>query len=166
MAHPRCTTRRPTPGRSLPGRRHGATNAYREHPRRAGRRRPGTRQQQSVQPVVLPGTPAGVHPQDQEDGPARLAHRRDVFLDDVKLPGSCSSAREKLDEWFSPAPGRREGHRFGGDADLMTRSTVGAGLGIARGLPTSNALDYATRTASRSAGLIIENQSISFTLAT
>jgi acyl-CoA dehydrogenase len=96
----------------------------------------------------------------------RASHTADVFLDDVRVPGSCLlGGKERLDERLARA---REGQSSRGQAAMrtfeMSRPTVGAqALGIARAA-YEYALDYA-RERSQFGRLIIENQAIAFTLA-
>jgi acyl-CoA dehydrogenase len=96
----------------------------------------------------------------------RASHTADVFLDDVRIPGSCLlGGKEKLDERLSRA---REGQRSRGQAAMRTfelsRPTVGAqALGIARAA-YEYALDYA-RERVQFGRPIIENQAIAFALA-
>jgi acyl-CoA dehydrogenase len=96
----------------------------------------------------------------------RASHTADVFLDDVRIPGSCLlGGKEKLDERLARA---REGQRSRGQAAMRTfelsRPTVGAqALGIARAA-YEYALDYA-RERTQFGRKIIENQAIAFTLA-
>ncbi|MEV5975528.1 acyl-CoA dehydrogenase family protein [Streptomyces sp. NPDC052114] len=100
----------------------------------------------------------------------RASHTADVFLDDVRVPGSCLlGGRERLDarlararEGVRGAPGAR------GQAAMATfevsRPTVGAqALGIARAA-YEYALDYAGERVAFGRP-IIENQSIAFALA-
>ncbi|WP_055703127.1 acyl-CoA dehydrogenase family protein [Streptomyces silaceus] len=100
----------------------------------------------------------------------RASHTADVFLDDVRVPGSCLlGGRERLDarlararEGVRGAPGAR------GQAAMATfevsRPTVGAqALGIARA-----AYEYALEYAGERVAFgrpIVENQSIAFALA-
>jgi alkylation response protein AidB-like acyl-CoA dehydrogenase len=96
----------------------------------------------------------------------RASHTADVFLDDVRVPGSCLlGGKEKLDKRLARA---KEGTKAKGQAAMATfevsRPTVGAqALGIARAA-YEYALDYAN---DREAfgRKIIENQAISFALA-
>ncbi|HWD75071.1 MAG TPA: acyl-CoA dehydrogenase family protein [Solirubrobacteraceae bacterium] len=96
----------------------------------------------------------------------RASHTADVFLDDVRIPGSCLlGGKEKLDERLARA---REGQSSRGQAAMrtfeMSRPTVGAqALGIARAA-YEYALDYA-KERSQFGRRIIENQAIAFTLA-
>ncbi|HSO99805.1 MAG TPA: acyl-CoA dehydrogenase family protein [Solirubrobacteraceae bacterium] len=96
----------------------------------------------------------------------RASHTADVFLDDVRIPGSCLlGGKEKLDARLARA---REGVRSRGQAAMRTfeisRPTVGAqALGIARAA-YEFALDYA-KEREQFGRKIIENQSIAFTLA-
>jgi len=96
----------------------------------------------------------------------RASHTADVFLDDVRIPGSCLlGGKEKLDARLARA---REGQRARGQAAMRTfeisRPTVGAqALGIARAA-YEYALDYA-KERQQFGRKIIENQAIAFTLA-
>ncbi|MGP4113437.1 acyl-CoA dehydrogenase family protein [Streptomyces sp. 4N509B] len=96
----------------------------------------------------------------------RASHTADVFLDDVRVPGSCLlGGREKLDARLARA---REGTRAKGQAAMATfevsRPTVGAqALGIARA-----AYEYALQYAGERVAFgrpIIDNQAIAFSLA-
>ena len=96
----------------------------------------------------------------------RASHTADVFLDDVRVPGSCLlGGKEKLDERLARA---RDGRRSSGSASMRTfestRPTVGAqALGIARAA-YEYALDYA-KSREQFGRPIIENQAIAFALA-
>jgi acyl-CoA dehydrogenase len=96
----------------------------------------------------------------------RASHTADVFLDDVRVPGSCLlGGKDKLDERLARA---REGGASSGQAAMRTfeisRPTVGAqALGIARAA-YEYALDYA-RDRVAFGRPIIENQAIAFALA-
>jgi acyl-CoA dehydrogenase len=96
----------------------------------------------------------------------RASHTADVFLDDVRIPGSCLlGGKDKLDERLAKT---REGASSRGQAALrtfeLTRPTVGAqALGIARAA-YEYALDYA-RQRVQFGRPIIENQAIAFALA-
>ncbi len=96
----------------------------------------------------------------------RASHTADVFLDDVRVPGSCLlGGKEKLDGRLARA---REGQRSRGQAAMRTfevsRPTVGSqAIGIARAA-YEYALDYA-KNRSQFGRPIIENQAIAFTLA-
>jgi len=96
----------------------------------------------------------------------RASHTADVFLDDVRVPGSCLlGGKEKLDERLARV---REGKPGRGQAAMATfeasRPTVGAqALGIARAA-YEYALDYA-KEREQFGRKIIENQAIAFTLA-
>jgi acyl-CoA dehydrogenase len=116
--------------------------------------------------VVPPGTKGLESPKKLRKLGLRASHTADVFLDDVRLPGSCLlGGREALEARLNRA---RTGQRTSGQASMRTfelsRPTVGAqALGIARAA-YEYALDYAK---SRIAfgRPIIENQGISFALA-
>ncbi|MEU0368745.1 acyl-CoA dehydrogenase family protein [Streptomyces sp. NPDC006283] len=96
----------------------------------------------------------------------RASHTADVFLDDVRVPGSCLlGGKERLDARLARA---REGTKAKSQAAMATfevsRPTVGAqALGIARA-----AYEYALQYAGEREAFgrpIIENQSIAFALA-
>jgi acyl-CoA dehydrogenase len=96
----------------------------------------------------------------------RASHTADVFLDDVRIPGSCVlGGKEKLDERLARA---REGRSSRGQAAMRTfeisRPTVGAqAIGIARAA-YEYALEYAKNRV-QFGRPIVENQAIGFTLA-
>jgi alkylation response protein AidB-like acyl-CoA dehydrogenase len=98
-------------------------------------------------------------------GPPEASHTADVFLDDVRIPGSCLlGGKEKLDQRLARA---REGHSSRGQAAMRTfelsRPTVAAqAIGIARAA-YEFALDYA-KERSQFGRPIIENQAIAFAL--
>jgi acyl-CoA dehydrogenase len=96
----------------------------------------------------------------------RASHTADVFLDDVRVPGSCLlGGKEKLDRRLARA---REGTSSRGQAAMSTfeisRPTVGAqAVGVARA-----AYEYALEYAKGRVVFgrpIIENQGIAFALA-
>ncbi len=96
----------------------------------------------------------------------RASHTADVFLDDVRVPGSCLlGGKDRLDARLSHA---REGQSSRGQAAMRTfevsRPTVGAqAVGIARA-----AYEYALGYAKQRVQFgrpIIENQAIAFALA-
>ncbi|MER7435052.1 acyl-CoA dehydrogenase family protein [Pseudonocardia alni] len=116
--------------------------------------------------VVPPNTPGLESTRKIKKMGLRASHTADVFLDDVKLPGSCLlGGKEKLDERLARA---RSGERSKGSAAMQTfelsRPTVGSqAIGIARA-----AYEYALEYAKDRVAFgrpIIENQSISFMLA-
>ena len=96
----------------------------------------------------------------------RASHTADVFLDEVRIPGSCLlGGKEKLDERLARA---REGTKAKSQAAMQTfevsRPTVGAqALGIARAA-YEYSLDYA-KERKQFGKAIIENQAIAFALA-
>ncbi|WP_027342941.1 acyl-CoA dehydrogenase family protein [Hamadaea tsunoensis] len=96
----------------------------------------------------------------------RASNTADVFLDDVRIPGSqLLGGRERLLDRLGKA---RSGERTGGQASMRTfelsRPTVGAqALGIARAA-FEYALEYA-KTRVQFGRPIIENQGIAFQLA-
>ncbi|MGF7238286.1 MAG: acyl-CoA dehydrogenase family protein [Frankia sp.] len=116
--------------------------------------------------VVPPGT-AGLSggPKIRKLG-LRASHTADVFLDDVRVPGSCLlGGKDALDERLARA---HEGRKSTGQAALRTfevsRPTVGAqAVGIARAA-YEYALEYA-KTRVQFGRPIIENQGIAFALA-
>ncbi|GAB2569322.1 acyl-CoA dehydrogenase [Paractinoplanes abujensis] len=116
--------------------------------------------------VVPPGTPGLVGTRKLKKLGLRASHTADVFLDDVRVPGSCLlGGREKLDERLARA---REGKRAAGSASMRTfelsRPAVGAqALGIARGA-YEYALEYAQNRV-QFGRPIVENQAIAFALA-
>jgi alkylation response protein AidB-like acyl-CoA dehydrogenase len=95
----------------------------------------------------------------------RASHTADVFLDDVRVPGSCLlGGREAL---LSRLDKARSGQRTSGQASMRTfelsRPTVGAqALGIARAA-YEYALEYA-KTRVQFGRPIVENQAIAFAL--
>jgi acyl-CoA dehydrogenase len=96
----------------------------------------------------------------------RASHTADVFLDDVRVPGSCLlGGKEKLDERLARA---REGTKGKTQAAMQTfevsRPTVGAqAVGIARAA-YEYALGY-SKEREQFGKKIVENQAIAFTLA-
>jgi acyl-CoA dehydrogenase len=116
--------------------------------------------------VIPPGTQGLTMGTKVKKHGLRASHTADVFLDDVRIPGSCLlGGKEKLDERLARA---REGQRSRGQAAMRTfelsRPTVGAqALGIARAA-YEYALNYAGER-SQFGRKIIENQAIAFTLA-
>jgi acyl-CoA dehydrogenase len=96
----------------------------------------------------------------------RASHTADVFLDDVRVPGSCLlGGKEKLDERLARA---REGTKGKTQAAMQTfevsRPTVGAqAVGIARAA-YEYSLGY-SKEREQFGRKIVENQAIAFTLA-
>jgi acyl-CoA dehydrogenase len=96
----------------------------------------------------------------------RASHTADVFLDDVRVPGTCLlGGKEKLDERLARA---REGTKGKTQAAMQTfevsRPTVGAqAVGIARAA-YEYALGY-SKEREQFGKKIVENQAIAFTLA-
>jgi acyl-CoA dehydrogenase len=96
----------------------------------------------------------------------RASHTADVFLDDVRVPGTCLlGGKEKLDERLARA---REGTKGKTQAAMQTfevsRPTVGAqAVGIARAA-YEYALGY-SKEREQFGRKIVENQAIAFTLA-
>ena len=115
--------------------------------------------------VVPPGTPGLTGAKKLRKLGLRASHTADVFLDDVRVPGSCLlGGREALAARLDRARG---GQRGQGQAAMrtfeLTRPTVGAqALGIARAA-YEYSLDYAT-TRIQFGRPIIDNQAIAFAL--
>ncbi|GID27918.1 acyl-CoA dehydrogenase family protein [Paractinoplanes brasiliensis] len=116
--------------------------------------------------IVPPGTPGLVATKKLKKLGLRASHTADVFLDAVRVPGSCLlGGKEKLDERLARA---REGKRAAGSASMRTfelsRPAVGAqALGIARAA-YEYALEYAQNRV-QFGRPIVENQAIAFALA-
>jgi acyl-CoA dehydrogenase len=116
--------------------------------------------------VVPPGTKGLVGSKKLRKLGLRASHTADVFLEDVRVPGSCLlGGRDALLARLDRA---RSGQRSSGQAAMrtfeLTRPTVGAqALGIARAA-YEYALDYA-KTRVAFGRPIIENQGIAFALA-
>jgi alkylation response protein AidB-like acyl-CoA dehydrogenase len=116
--------------------------------------------------VIPPGTPGLVGAKKLRKLGLRASHTADVFLDDVRLPGSCLlGGREALLARLNKA---RSGQRTNGQASMRTfelsRPTVGAqALGIARAA-YEYSLEYAKNRV-QFGRPIIENQAIAFALA-
>ncbi|MFI5955062.1 acyl-CoA dehydrogenase family protein [Cryptosporangium sp. NPDC051539] len=124
----------------------------------------GTRGQAGF--VIPPGTKGLTTARKVKKLGLKASHTADLFLDDVRIPGSCLlGEKEKFDERLARA---REGRSSKGQAALRTfevsRPTVGAqAIGIARAA-YEYSLDYAKgrETWGRP---IIENQAVAFALA-
>jgi acyl-CoA dehydrogenase len=116
--------------------------------------------------VVPPATPGLVATKKLRKLGLRASHTADVFLDDVRVPGSCllggrDALRERLDRVRS---GRRAQSQAAMRTFEITRPTVGAqAIGVARAA-YEYALDYA-KTRVQFGRPIIENQAIAFALA-
>ncbi|NJC68907.1 acyl-CoA dehydrogenase [Planosporangium thailandense] len=116
--------------------------------------------------IVPPGTPGLAATKKLKKLGLRASHTADVFLDDVRVPGSCLlGGKEALDERLARA---REGQRASGQAAMRTfelsRPTVGAqALGIGRAA-YEYALEYA-KNREQFGRPIIDNQAIAFALA-
>jgi alkylation response protein AidB-like acyl-CoA dehydrogenase len=116
--------------------------------------------------VVPPGTDGLAGTRKLKKLGLRASHTADVFLDDVRVPGSCLlGGKEALDKRLARA---REGQRRSGQAAMRTfelsRPAVGAqALGIARAA-YEYALEYAKNRV-QFGRPIIENQAIAFALA-
>jgi alkylation response protein AidB-like acyl-CoA dehydrogenase len=116
--------------------------------------------------IVPPGTPGLVGTKKLKKLGLRASHTADVFLDDVRVPGSCLlGGKEKLDARLARA---REGKPSSGSASMRTfettRPAVGAqAIGIARAA-YEYSLEYAKNRVTFGRP-IIENQAIAFTLA-
>jgi acyl-CoA dehydrogenase len=116
--------------------------------------------------VVPPGTAGLTMGTKVKKHGLRASHTADVFLDEVRVPGSCLlGGKEKLDERLARA---REGTRSRGQAAMSTfeasRPTVGAqAIGIARA-----AYEYSLAYAKERVQFgrpIVENQAVAFALA-
>ncbi|MEV1288391.1 acyl-CoA dehydrogenase family protein [Micromonospora sp. NPDC049679] len=116
--------------------------------------------------VVPPGTPGLAATKKLKKLGLRASHTADIFLDNVRVPGSCLlGGKEALDERLARA---RSGQRAASQAAMRTfelsRPTVGSqALGVARAA-YEYALDYA-KDRVQFGRPIIENQAIAFTLA-
>src|SRR3954447_17855503 len=116
--------------------------------------------------IVPPGTPGLVGTKKLKKLGLRASHTADVFLDDVRVPGSCLlGGKEALDERLARA---RSGQRASRQAAMRTfelsRPAVGAqAIGIARAA-YEYALEYAKNRV-QFGRPIIENQAIAFALA-
>jgi acyl-CoA dehydrogenase len=116
--------------------------------------------------IIPPGTPGLAGTRKLKKLGLRASHTADVFLSDVRVPGSCLlGGKEKLDERLARA---REGRRSSGQTAMRTfelsRPAVGAqAIGIARGA-YEYALEYAKNRV-QFGRPIIENQAIAFALA-
>ncbi|MCM4080227.1 acyl-CoA dehydrogenase family protein [Paractinoplanes hotanensis] len=116
--------------------------------------------------VVPPGTPGLAATKKLRKLGLRASHTADVFLDDVRVPGSCLlGGKEALDARLARA---REGKRASGQASMRTfelsRPAVGAqALGIARAA-YEYALEYA-QSRVQFGRPIVDNQAIAFALA-
>jgi alkylation response protein AidB-like acyl-CoA dehydrogenase len=116
--------------------------------------------------IVPPGTPGLVGTRKLRKLGLRASHTADVFLDDVRVPGSCLlGTRDALEARLDRA---RSGQRTSGQASMRTfefsRPSVGAqALGIARAA-YEYALDYAQNRV-QFGRPIVENQAIAFALA-
>ncbi|MFD0819073.1 acyl-CoA dehydrogenase family protein [Micromonospora zhanjiangensis] len=116
--------------------------------------------------VVPPGTPGLNATKKLKKLGLRASHTADIFLDDVRLPGSCLlGGRDALLERLDRA---RSGQRASSQAAMRTfelsRPTVGAqAIGIARAA-YEYALEYAKGRV-QFGRPIIENQGIAFALA-
>ncbi|BAL90850.1 putative acyl-CoA dehydrogenase [Actinoplanes missouriensis 431] len=123
--------------------------------------------------VVPPGTKGLAGTRKLKKLGLRASHTADVFLDDVRVPGSCLlGGKEALDQRLARAREARdrprEGQRRSGQAAMRTfelsRPAVGAqAIGIARAA-YEYALDYA-KTRVQFGRPIIENQAVAFALA-
>ncbi len=116
--------------------------------------------------VIPPGTPGLVAGKKLRKLGLRASHTADIFLEDVRVPGSCLlGGRDRLLERLARA---RNGQRAGGQASMrtfeLTRPNVGAqALGIGRAA-YEYALDYAKGRV-QFGRPIIDNQAVAFALA-
>jgi acyl-CoA dehydrogenase len=116
--------------------------------------------------IVPPGTKGLSSPSKLRKLGLRASHTADVFLDDVRVPGSCLLGGREA--YLARVERARSGQRTSGQASMrtfeLTRPTVGAqALGIARAA-YEYALEYA-KTRVAFGRPIIENQGIAFALA-
>jgi alkylation response protein AidB-like acyl-CoA dehydrogenase len=124
----------------------------------------GTRGQAAF--IVPPGTNGLIATKKLKKLGLRASHTADVFLDEVRVPGSCLlGGKDVLDARLARA---REGQKSAGQAAMRTfelsRPTVGAqALGIARAA-YEYALEYAKGRV-QFGRPIIENQGVAFALA-
>ncbi|MEV6494650.1 acyl-CoA dehydrogenase family protein [Actinoplanes sp. NPDC051633] len=127
---------------------------------------PGLRARGQAAFVIPPGTKGLEGGRKLKKLGLRASHTADVFLDSVRVPGSCLlGGKEALDERLARA---RSGQQSRGQAAMRTfelsRPAVGAqALGIARAA-YEYALDYA-KDRVQFGRPIIENQAIAFALA-
>ncbi len=116
--------------------------------------------------VVPPGTKGLVGTKKLKKLGLRASHTADVFLDDVRLPGSCLlGGKEALDERLDRARNAAPKNKNAAMRTFeLSRPAVGAqAIGIARG-----AYEYALEYAKNRVAFgrpIIENQAIAFALA-
>ncbi|HUR86152.1 MAG TPA: acyl-CoA dehydrogenase family protein [Solirubrobacteraceae bacterium] len=116
--------------------------------------------------IIPPNTPGLSQGTKVKKHGLRASHTADVYLDDVRVPGSCLlGGKEKLDSKLART---REGTRSKSQAAMqtfeVTRPTVGAqAIGIARAA-FEYALDY-SKERKQFGRAIIENQGIAFALA-
>jgi alkylation response protein AidB-like acyl-CoA dehydrogenase len=120
--------------------------------------------------VVPPGTAGLVGTRKLRKLGLRASHTADIFLDDVRVPGSCLlGGKERLDERLARArEGRKAARGAGGQAAMrtfeLTRPAVGAqAIGLARAA-YEYALEY-TKGRVQFGRPIIENQAVAFALA-
>jgi alkylation response protein AidB-like acyl-CoA dehydrogenase len=115
--------------------------------------------------IVPPGTKGLVSTKKLRKLGLRASHTADVFLDDVRVPGSCLlGTRDALEARLARA---RSGQRTTGQASMRTfefsRPSVGApALGIARAA-YEYSLDYAKNRV-QFGRPIVENQAVAFAL--
>ncbi|MFC4065260.1 acyl-CoA dehydrogenase family protein [Actinoplanes subglobosus] len=123
--------------------------------------------------IVPPGTAGLAGTKKLKKLGLRASHTADVFLDDVRIPGSCLlGGKEALDKRLArareaqatPAAGRQRGGQAAMRTFELSRPAVGAqALGIARAA-YEYALEYA-KTRVQFGRPIIENQAVAFALA-
>jgi alkylation response protein AidB-like acyl-CoA dehydrogenase len=123
--------------------------------------------------IVPPGTKGLAGTRKLKKLGLRASHTADVFLDDVRIPGSCLlGGKEALDKRLArareaqaaPASGRTRGGQAAMRTFELSRPAVGAqALGIARAA-YEYALEYA-KTRVQFGRPIVENQAIAFALA-
>ncbi|MGY0236140.1 acyl-CoA dehydrogenase family protein [Longispora urticae] len=115
--------------------------------------------------VVPPGTPGLTSPTKMKKLGLRASHTADVYLDDVRVPGSCLlGGKEALDERLAKAREGKKASNKSMQTFELTRPSVGAmAVGIARAA-YEYSLEYA-KSRVQFGKPIVENQAIAFMLA-
>ncbi|MEV6342651.1 acyl-CoA dehydrogenase family protein [Actinoplanes sp. NPDC051851] len=115
--------------------------------------------------IIPPGTPGLAGTRKLKKLGLRASHTADVFLDDVRIPGSCLlGGKEALDERLARSKAGPRAKNASMRTFELSRPAVGAqAIGIARGA-YEYALEYAKNRV-QFGRPIIENQAIAFALA-
>nr|MBA3488883.1 acyl-CoA dehydrogenase family protein [Longispora sp. (in: high G+C Gram-positive bacteria)] len=115
--------------------------------------------------IIPPGAPGLSSPHKMKKLGLRASHTADVYLDDVRVPGSCLlGGKEALDERLAKArEGKRASNKSMQTFELTRPSVAAMAVGIARAA-YEYALDYA-KTRVQFGKPIVENQAIAFMLA-